>query len=186
MKRATAVVDRLLVVLLGVALLGAGAFALAWYFDLSLAVRTLSRFDRDTIAGLPAHDWWEAALAGTAIVSAVGALALIIGNLSPRRTGTMQIYAEESLAVRVDLGALARGIAADLATFPEVESSRGRAIDDRGTATLAVTLSASPAIDIDAFTRTVERKAEFVAESVEGGAVALRVQMHVNAAVPSK
>lgn len=186
MKRATAVVDRLLVVLLGVALLGAGAFALAWYFDLPLAVRTLSRFDRATIAGLPAHDWWEEALAGTAIVSAIGALALIIGNLSPRRTGTMQIYAEESLAVRVDLGALARGIAADLSTFPEVESCKGRAIDDRGTATLAVTVSVSPAIDIDAFTRAVEKKAEFVAESVEGGAVALRIQMNVNAAVPSK
>lgn len=181
MKRATAAIDRLLVVLLGLGLLASGAFALAWYFDVPFATSTLSRFDRDIFGDLPTQNWWEAALAGTVIVSVLLAIALLIGNLSPRRTGTVEISSDESFAVRVDLGALARGVAADLAEFPGVESARGRAIDDRGTATLAVTVQTSPHIDIDAFTRHAEQKAEFVAEAMEGGAVALRVQVHVDA-----
>lgn len=184
MKRATAVMDRLLVVLLGLALIGAGVFALGWYFDVPIAIRTLSRFDRDIFAGFPAESWWEAALAITAVVCTLVAIALLIGNLSPRRTGTVQISSDDALAVRVDLGALARGVAADLAEFPDVESARGRAIDDRGTATLAVTVQTSPHIDIDALTRHVEQKAQFVADSMEGGDVALRVQVHVGAATP--
>lgn len=177
----TAVLDRMLVVLLGIVLLGGGAFALAWHFDVPIATETLSRFDRAIFAGLPDQSWWEPALAGTAVAATLVAIALLIGNLSPRRTGTVQISSEDSLAVRVDLGALARGVAADLASFPGVESSRGRAIDDRGTATLAVTVSTSPHIDIDAFTRAVEITAGFVDEALEGAPVAVRVQVHASA-----
>ncbi|SNT51662.1 hypothetical protein [Rhodococcoides kyotonense] len=181
MKRLTAAVDRVIVVLLGVALLCAGTYALAWYFDVPWAVARFATFDRDLFASIPAQNWWEAAVGVTAVVSAVVAILLLIGNLSPRRTGTIQISAGESLAVRVDLGALARGVATDLATFPGVASAQGRAIDDRGTATLAVTVHASPDIDIDAFTRVAESRAEFVAETLEGADVALRVQVHVDA-----
>lgn len=181
MKRATAAVDRILVVLLGLALLAAGSLALAWYFDVPFAVDTVTKFDREVFGDLPNQDWWEGALAGTAAVSALVALALLIGNLSPRRTGTLQISSDESLAVRVDLGALARGVAADLSMFPGVDSARGHAIDDRGTATLAVTVDTTPHIDLDAFSRHAERTAASVVESMEGGAVALRVQVHVGA-----
>lgn len=178
MKRVVAAVDRLLVVLLGLALVLSGAFALAWYFDAPFAVELLSRFDRDIFGNFPMQNWWEPALAATAVLSTLVAIALLIGNLSPRRTGTLQISSEDSLAVRVDLGALARGVAAELATFPGVDSARGRAIDDRGSATLAVTVETTPHIDIDAFTRHAERKADFIAEATEGGPVALRIQVH--------
>jgi hypothetical protein len=178
-KRATAAVDRLLVVVLGAVLVGGGAFALAWHFDLPIAVDALSRFDRDIFAGIPEQPWWATTLAVVTLVSALVAVGLLIGNLSPRRTGTLQISADESLAVRLDLGAVARGVAADLASFPGVESSRGRAIDDRGTATLAVTVQSTPHLDIDAFNRVVEDKAAFVAHALGGGDVALRVQLHV-------
>jgi hypothetical protein len=178
-KRATTLIDRLLVTLLGVALVGAGAFAVAWYYDVPFAVESLSRFDRDVFAAFPAQSWWEAALAATAVVGTLVAVALLIGNLSPRRTGTVEISTSESCSLRIDLGALARGIAADLADFPGVESARGRAIDDRGTPTLAVTVQTSPGIDIEAFTRTAEERAAYLAGAVEGSDVALRVQLHV-------
>ncbi|WP_245819753.1 alkaline shock response membrane anchor protein AmaP [Rhodococcoides yunnanense] len=180
MKRVTAAVDRLLVVVAGLALILGGAFALAWYFEVPFARTMLARFDRDALADFPNQSWWQGVLAATAVVGTVVAIALLIGNLSPRRTGTLQIASDEFLAVRVDLSALARGVASELTTFPEVLSARGRAIDDRGTATLAVTVRTTPHIDIDTFTRIVERRAEFVAQTVEGHPVALRVQVHVD------
>lgn len=183
MKRVMAAVDRILAVVLGVALMCAGAFALAWYFDVPWAVQRFATFDRDIFVSIPNRNWWEVALAATAAITAVVALVLLIGNLSPRRTGTVQIASDESLAVRVDLGALARGVAADLATFPGVVSAEGRAIDDRGVPTLAVTVHTTPDIDIDAFTRVAESRAEFVADTLENAPVALRVQVHVDAGV---
>ncbi len=183
MKRATAAIDRLLVVLLGLTLMAGAAFAFAWWLDVPLAREHLSRFDRETLAGLPSHSWWGAALGVAAATSAVVATALLIGNLSPRHTRTLQISADQSLAVRVDLVALARGVAADFASFPGVTSVRRQAIDDRGIATLAVTLRASPNLDIHAFTRFAEQKAAVIADAVQGGAVALRVQVHVDAAL---
>ncbi|MGA9870320.1 MAG: hypothetical protein WBQ44_04115 [Rhodococcus sp. (in: high G+C Gram-positive bacteria)] len=186
MKRVTAAADRILAVVLGLALLGAGAFALAWYFDVPFATSTLSRFDRQVFASIPAQSWWEATLAAAAALAFVVAIALLIGNLSPRRTGTLQIASNDTLAVRVELSALARAVAADLAAFPGVHSARGRAIDDRGTTTLAVTVQAAPHIDLDTFARITENTAAFVAEAVEGCPVALRVQVHVDAGDPSR
>lgn len=181
MKKLTAGVDRLLVLVLGIALVGGGAFALAWYLDVEWAVRRLSTFDRALFADLPQHDWWQPALAGAAAVFGVVGILLLVGNLSPRRTRTVQISRTESSSVRVDLGAAARGVAGELARFPGVRRSRGSAIDDRGVATIAVTVDVAVAIDLAAFTALAERTAQRVADSLDGAPVATRVQVHVDA-----
>ena len=74
---------------------------------------------------------------------------------------------------------LSRNLAAEIAQFPGVDSARGRAIDDRGTATLAIAVHASRHLDVQAFTNFAHARAAFVADAVEGRAVALRVQLHV-------
>ena len=178
-KRATSLIDRILVTVLGLALLATGAFGLLWYFDVPFAVDAWSRFDREEFAALPTQSWWNAALAATIVVSALVAIGLLIGNLSPRRTGTLVIADDESLGIRVELDPLARAVAAEIAQFPGVDSARGRAIDDRGTATLAIAVHASRHLGVQAFTNFAHARAAFVADAVEGRAVALRVQLHV-------
>lgn len=179
MKRATALIDRILVSLLGLALLSAGVFGLAWYLDVPFAVDTWARFDRAAFAALPAQPWWRAALAATAVISALVAIGLLIGNLSPHRTGTLVLADDESLGIRVELDPLARAVAAEIAQFPGVDSVRGRAIDDRGTATLAIDVHAARHLDVDDFTNFAQARAGFIADSVQGRAVALRIQLHV-------
>ncbi len=179
MKRATALIDRLLVVLLGLTLLAAGALGLAWHFDVPFALDAWARFDRQEFLSLPAQRWWGAALAGAVVLCTLVAVGLLVGNLSPRRIGTLLVSSGESLALRVELDAIARAVASDLARWPGVDSARGRAIDDRGTATLAITVHASRHLDIDAFTRAAESRADFLADSLDGRPVALRVQLHL-------
>lgn len=180
MKRLTGAIDRLLVLVLGVALVGAGAFALSWYFDFEWAVRRMATFDRVLLTELPQRDWWQPALAGAAAVFGVVGICLLVGNLSPRRTRTVQISRTENSAVRVDLGAAARGVAAELGRFPGVRRSRGAAIDDRGTATIAVTVDVAAGFDLAAFTARAEHTAQVVADSLDGAPVATRIQVHVD------
>lgn len=179
MKTLVAGVDRLLAIVAGLALLGAGGFALAWHYDVPWARETLSRFDRARIAELPQQSWWVPALAIVVAVAVAAALVLLVGNFSPRRTGTASVIEEPHFSAHVDLSAIASGVAAELAEFPGVRRARGTAINDRGMPTIAVSVYAAADFDVVAFTSRAESRAAFVAESLAGTYVATRVQLHV-------
>lgn len=180
MKKLTGVIDRLITVAAGLVLLAGGALALAWRFEAPWARAVLSRLDLMQIADVPQQQWWPAALAITAVASAIVAVLLLIGNLAPRRTRTASVLAHDHVAANVDLDALAIGVALHLESFPQVRRARGHAIDDRGTATIAVTVDASPHIDVANFTAAAEQHAARVAHSLAGAPVATRIQLHVD------
>ena len=180
MKTFVAGVDRLLAVLAGLALLAGGGFALAWHYGAPWARETLSRFDRARISDVPQQGWWVPMLAVVVAVSVVVALLLLIGNFSPRRTGTASVIEEQTFSAHVDLTAIASGVAAELARFDGVRRARGAAIDDRGTPTIAVSVYAAADLDVVRFTAEAESRAAFVARSLGGANVATRVQLHVD------
>ena len=180
MKTFVAGVDRLLSVLAGLALLAGGSFALAWHYDLPWARESLSRFDRARIAEVPQQGWWVPMLAIVAVVAVVVAVLLLVGNFSPRRTGTASVIEEPHFSAHVDLSAIASGVAAELAEFHGVRRARGTAIDDRGTPTIAVSVYAAADFDVVAFTAEAESRAAFVARSLGGADAATRVQVHVD------
>ena len=180
MKTFVAGVDRLLAIIVGAVLLAGGGFALAWHSDAPWAREMLSRFDRARIAELPEQGWWVPTLAVLACIAAVMALLLLIGNISPRTTGTASVIEEPHFSAHVDLSAIASGVAAELAEFPSVRRARGTAIDDRGMPTVAVSVYAAPDFDVVAFTAQAESRAAFVAESLAGSHVATRIQLHID------
>ncbi|WP_415973404.1 hypothetical protein [Rhodococcus sp. 077-4] len=180
MKKLVAGVDRLLAIVGGVALIAGGIIALAWHYDAPWARETLSRFDRARIAELPDQGWWVPALAVCAGVSVVVALLLLVGNFSPRTTGTASVIEVPHFSAHVDLSAIASGVAAELADFPGVRRARGTAIDDRGMPTIAVSVYAAADFDVVAFTALADARAAFVAESLSGAYVATRIQLHVD------
>ena len=180
MKTFVAGVDRLLAVLAGLALLAGGGFALAWHYDAPWAREMLSRFDRARIADLPQQGWWVPMLAVVVAVAVVAALVLLVGNFSPRTTGTASVIEEPHFSAHVDLTAIASGVAAELAQFPGVRRARGTAIDDRGMPTIAVSVYAAADVDVVGFTAEAESRAAFVARSLGGTNVATRVQLHVD------
>ena len=180
MKRLVAAVDRLLAVAVGVGLIAGGGFALAWHYDIEWARETLSRLDRARISQLPEQGWWVPTLAVVACIAAVVALLLLIGNFSPRTTGTASVIEEPHFSAHVDLSAIASGVAAELAEFPGVRRARGTAIDDRGMPTVAVSVYAAADFDVVDFTDRAESRAAFVAESLAGTHVATRIELHVD------
>ncbi|MCZ4563981.1 hypothetical protein O4160_24370 [Rhodococcus sp. IEGM 1401] len=180
MKTFVAGVDRLLAIAAGVGLIAGGSFALAWYYDVPWAREMLSRFDRARIAALPEQGWWVPTLAVVGCIAVVTALLLLIGNFSPRTTGTASVIEKPHFSAHVDLSAIASGVAAELAEFPGVRRARGTAIDDRGMPTITVSVHAAADFDVVAFTARAEARAAFVAESLAGAHVATRIQLHVD------
>ncbi|WP_045199109.1 hypothetical protein [Rhodococcus sp. B7740] len=180
MKTFVAGVDRLLAIVAGVGLIAGGGFALAWHYDVPWAREMLSRFDRARISELPEQGWWEPTLAVVVCIAVVAALLLLIGNFSPRTTGTASVIEEPHFSAHVDLSAIASGVAAELAEFPGVRRARGTAIDDRGMPTVAVSVYAAADFDVVAFTARAESRAAFVAESLADTHVATRIQLHVD------
>ena len=161
-------------------MIAGGGFALAWHYDAPWAREMLSRFDRARIAALPEQGWWLPTLAVVGCIAVVTALLLLIGNFSPRTTGTASVIEKPHFSAHVDLSAIASGVAAELAEFPGVRRARGTAIDDRGMPTITVSVHAAADFDVVAFTARAEARAAFVAESLAGAHVATRIQLHVD------
>lgn len=180
MKTVVAGVDRLIAIVAGTVLIAGGGFALAWRHGTPWAKRAMSTVHRADLAHLPEHVWWVGSLAAAALVAAVAGSALLIANLSPRRTGTASVIERPHFSAHVDLSAIAAGVAVQLAQFPGVRRARGTAIEDRGRPTVAVAVHAAAELDVVAFTAAARAHAATVTGSLGGAHACTRVQLHID------
>ena len=65
MRHRTAAVNRVIVLIVGLALLGFGVYAVAWDLQVPIVREWVSRYDRARVTALPDQDWWGWALAGS-------------------------------------------------------------------------------------------------------------------------
>lgn len=181
MNRWIAALDRTLVLIVGIALLGTGAYAIAWYTHVDVVRAWVSRLDRDVVFGLPEQPWWHWVLSGTFAVCLVAGLALLLLNLGRRRTSALTLRHNESdTDVSVDLGPVAEGVATQLADFPGVRDTRGRATVDRGLSTLRVIVTADPGIDVIGFDAHVEHIARSTRRALGGSRFGVQVLLHLD------
>lgn len=158
MNRWISVVDRIIVLIVGIALLAAGAYAIAWDAGASLIRTWVSRLDREVLFGLPEEPWWHWVLSGTFVLCVFAGFGLLYLNLRRRRTSAVTLRHNESgTDVSVDLGPVADGVAAELAQLTGVRSTKSKATVDRGLPTLSIVVTADPSIDVAGFTASAER-----------------------------
>ncbi len=186
MKRGAAALNRLLVLTVGLALAAVGAAALAWDRDVETVRNAVSRIDRDRIAAVPEQTWWHWALGVTVAVGVVLGIVVLAVDLTRRRAApSTMLETSTDTPVAIDLGPIAGGVAAELQRLPGVRRARGRAVSDRGLATLQITLDADPHSDIAALVRDAERVAATTTSALGGTAVAdvaVRVLLHLDRA----
>ncbi|MDF3304295.1 hypothetical protein P3H15_04605 [Rhodococcus sp. T2V] len=183
MTHRTAAVNRLIVLLVGLVLLGFGAYAIAWDLQVPIVREWVSRYDRARVTALPDQGWWGWALAATVVVGLVFGIVLLALDLTRRRTSAVAVPDRESgTYVTVDLGSLANGVASELAQYPGVRQTRARAVVERGLPTLSIVVTADPTLDIHDFTRTSEDVASWVASTLGGEQVATQVLLHLDRA----
>lgn len=184
MKRGPAALNRLLVLLIGLVLAGLGAAALAWDRDVAAVRDAVGRLDRDRVVAVPDEPWWHWALGATIGVCLVLGIVVLAVDLSRRRAApTGMLETATDTPVSIDLGPIATGVAAELARLPGVRRARGRALSDRGLATIQVTVEADPRTDIAALTDSADRVAATTTAALGGSAiadVAVRVLLHLD------
>ncbi|WP_433606700.1 hypothetical protein [Prescottella agglutinans] len=186
MKRGAAALNRLLVVTVGLALAILGAGALAWDRDVETVRNAVADIDRDRIAAVPEQTWWHWALGAAVAVSVVLGIVVLAVDLTRRRAApSTMLETSTDTPVAIDLGPIAAGVAVELAQLPGVRRARGRAVSDRGLATVQITLDADPHSDIAALVRDAERVAATTTSALGGTAVAdvaVRVLLHLDRA----
>ncbi|WP_430333807.1 hypothetical protein [Rhodococcus sp. ACT016] len=186
MKRGAAALNRLLVLIVGLALAAAGAGALAWDRGVQTVRGAVSHLDRNRVAAVPDEPWWHWALAGTIAVGVILGVVVLVVDLARRRAApSTMLETSTDTAVAIDLGPIADGVAVELARLPGVRRARGRAVSDRGLDTIQVTLDADPHCDIAALVRDAERIGATTTSALGGIAVAdvaVRVLLHLDRA----
>lgn len=186
MKRGAATLNRVLVLVVGLALAALGAAAIAWDRDVPTVRDAVRHIDRDRVAAIPDESWWHWALGVTIAVCVLLGLVVLAVDLVRRRAApSTMLETATDTAVAIDLGPVASGVAAELEQLPGIRHARGRAISDRGLATIQVTLDADPHGDIAAMVREAEHVAATTTSALGGSAVAdvaVRVLLHLDRA----
>lgn len=184
MKRGPAALNRLLVLLIGLVLAGVGATALAWDRGVPTVRDAVGRLDRDRIGAVPDEPWWHWALGATFGICLVLGLVVLVVDLSRRRAApTGMLESATDTPVSIDLGPIATGVAAELDRQPGVRRARGRALSDRGLATIQITVEADPRTDISGLADAAERVAATTTAALGGSTiadVAVRVLLHLD------
>lgn len=189
MRRRTSVLDRIVAFGAGLALLAGGVVTLLWGLRVEWARALVRRFDRAELTAVPDQSWWPTALGVTAVVAFVVGVALLLVNVRRGRPETMPVFPTDDAAtdvgdasLSVDLGPLASGLAGELSSLEGVRTVRQAAVDERGLATLRVTVVAEPTIDVADFTRSAEALARSMAAALPGAPVATQVLLHLDPA----
>lgn len=183
MNRVTAGVDRVVVLLLGIALVAAGAWALAWsqgWLPDGWASPSTLRY-----GGLPSWlvdaDWWPLLLLGGGILLFVVGLAWLLRHL---RSGSVRSLALPGQPrggnLLLDGGALGDGVAAALEDAGRgVVGARGRVVDDHGRLVLDVTAGVRRDADLRDVGRLCDEVTAQVRRSTGRSDLACRIRLRV-------
>lgn len=160
MRRSTAILDRLVAGLLGTILIVAGLLGLAARFDVAPFSGWTDELRPSRLPGHVAADWFTWALAATAVVAVVLAVALLAANVDRRLTRTkIDDASDDTGEIRFHLADVAEGVAKHLQTRPGIRRARGRAEVDRGSEVITVTLDLAHDADMASVLRTCDEAA---------------------------
>lgn len=147
MTRLAVTFDRFAALVAGLALVAFGAALVVW--NTTWLPNLPDSIALPGLRSATATGWWPFALAGAGVVLVVVALRWLFAHTPAAKIKDLPLRSDAAGSITVDLGEVATAAAAALAQSLDVESASGKAVVDRGTRTvdLTVTTSASPRPD---------------------------------------
>lgn len=178
MTRTLAGIDRLLALLLGLALVATGVAAIVW--QSGWYHRAPDSLTAPWLSSATAAPWWPWAAGIGGLVLILLALRWLVAHLPHRRaTGVKLAGSDRTGRLTADLAALAGAAADVLADTPGVRSTSGTAITNRGQPTLTLTATIEPTADLAAVTAAAERTVIQLAAALPDPDVAAQVRLRV-------
>jgi len=147
MTRTAVTFDRLAAGVAGLALVAFGVALVVW--NTTWVPNLPSAVALPGLRAATTTGWWPFALAGAGVVLVVLALRWLSAHSPAAKVKSLPLRTEDTGSITVDLGEVADAAARALELSLDVESASGKAVIDRGTRTvdLTVTTSASPRPD---------------------------------------
>lgn len=181
MSRGVLLLDRVVVMLLGVALTAASAVTVLW--GLGRWPGLGDRVDLGAARALPEHPWWPWGLGLVGAVAVlVGLRALVSHARRPRvRRVALPTPADAGATrLRADLPAVASAAARALARSPQVETARGHVVVDRGVTVVEVVARVDASADLHGLRRDLDRTRDELAAALPPGTAQLRARLDVH------
>ncbi|MDG3013670.1 alkaline shock response membrane anchor protein AmaP [Speluncibacter jeojiensis] len=179
MTRSAGTLDRLAALLVGIALIGLGAGALIWNTTLVSGIPEL--VTAPELVDDTGTSWWPWAVAGAGIVLIVLGGRWLLAHTPAAKAKALRVNGPEDLgAITVDLGSLATAAARTLADRPDVTAAKGKAVIDRGTRTLDLTITATSAEDLRGVIDAVDHTCAHLASATGDPSIATRTTIHLS------
>lgn len=178
MTRSASTLDRLAALVFGLALIAVGVGLLVW--------------NTNWIAGIPpmitapglvtaaGSGWWPWAVAAAGIVLVAIALRWLVSHTPKAKVKDLRLSGGDGGSISVDLGEVADAAARVLAQSTQAHSAKGRAIVDRGTRTIDLTVTAHSPTTLSALIESIDSVNTQIAGMLGDPAIATRTSIHID------
>jgi len=176
MTRTAVTFDRIAAVVAGLALVALGAALAVWTTN---SVPNLPR--RIAISGLHSATgtgWWPFALAGAGVLLVVVALRWLFAHTPAAKVKDLPLRRDDAGSITVDLGEVATAAAETLKQNLDVASASGKAVIDRGTRTVDLTVTTTATPRSDRLIPTIDAVCAQIAGVLSDPSVATRTTIH--------
>jgi len=178
MSRATVAIDRVVALVLGVALIAGGVLAVGWYYawwswlpaavDVAGALRVVGT------------SWWPWALGAAAVVLLLVGLRWLLAHAPRRKVSELRLPGSGVEGrLEVDAGGAVSAACADLRERHDVRSAVGVVRRDRGQLLIDLRVSLEPRCDLSAVADAVDRTSTVLARCLERPDLYCRVRLDV-------
>lgn len=177
MSRTLTALDRVAVLVLALLLIAVGAGAALW--QSGRVTQLHGALTAPWLRTATAAGWWPWAVGAAGVLLVVLALRWIAAHIRSSRIGEVRLSGSSTTGrLTANLGALATAAATSVQDTPGVGTATGRALDDRGRRTLAITVTLDPHADLPTITAATDRACHDLAAALGDPTVATRVHLH--------
>ena len=158
MSRATIAIDRFVMLVLAVILIGAGVAAIAWGFG--LVTWLPARVDLSGAQDIVHQSWWPWAAGAAGLIAVLVGLRWLIAHVPDRGVGNLTLTGSgPGGKLRAAPGPVAQAAAHVLAATPGVRSASGKVLHERGHLVARLTATIETSADLHAIAATADQVA---------------------------
>ncbi|KAA0092774.1 alkaline shock response membrane anchor protein AmaP [Mycolicibacterium sp. P1-18] len=176
MTRTAVTFDRFAAVVAGLALIALGAALVVW--NTNWVPNLPDAVTAPWLRSATTTGWWPFALAGAGIVLVVLALRWLFAHSPAAKVKSLPLRNDDAGSITVDLGEVADAAAQALKQSLDVESASGKAVIDRGTRTVDLTVTTSAAPRPDRLIPAIDAVCAQISGVLSDPSVATRTTIH--------
>lgn len=178
MTRTAIALDRLVVLVVGLALSAIGVGALLW--PTGLVPDAPELITAPALVNAINTPWWRWAVAGAGLVCVVVALRWIVAHLPALGTSPIRLHEAADLGtVSIDPRALAEAAADALERHPAVRTAKGKVVTDRGTRTIELAVTSAHPDELPTVVNAVDNTCADIARATGQMPLSVRTTLHI-------